>query len=298
MSGTRFKICKKRKPNEKERVSNWSQNIYTIESIGNKFGQNYYRVEGNNRQYAVWVDECLNASTPSFLTLKLFPSRQADWCQICWDVTLPISIESKADEPTICSDCASMIKLSLRSPKPVPNLPGRHTAPDNCVQSRRADHLAALRRYDNCPMRSPKVVPNLPGHHTVHSHWIQSRRADHLPALLKNDNRPRRLLKLVANRAAHVRWLHSSSLHNCWKLEHLWNVVRMRKSESVCSFCLAPRNVTDPVWERTRCQDGPQEKTGMAPSVPNRTRQMPGQLSCPLRDACRKTCSSEGAVEA
>ena len=43
-------IFRKRKPNEKERVSNWSQNIYTIENIENKFGQNYSRVEGNYRQ--------------------------------------------------------------------------------------------------------------------------------------------------------------------------------------------------------------------------------------------------------
>ena len=49
--GDEVKIFRKRKPNEKERVSNWSQNIYTIENIENKLGQNYYRVEGNTRQY-------------------------------------------------------------------------------------------------------------------------------------------------------------------------------------------------------------------------------------------------------
>ena len=49
--GDEVKIFRKRKPNEKERVSNWSQNIYTIENIENKLGQTYYRVEGNNRQY-------------------------------------------------------------------------------------------------------------------------------------------------------------------------------------------------------------------------------------------------------
>ena len=53
--------------------------------------------------------------------------------------------------------------------------------------------------------------------------------------------------------------------------------------------------MTDPVCERTRLQDGTQEKTGMAPK---RTRQMPSQLSWPLRNGCRKKCSSEGAVEA
>ena len=46
------KKFRKRKPNEKERVSNWSQNVYTIENMKrNKLGQNYYKVEGNDRQY-------------------------------------------------------------------------------------------------------------------------------------------------------------------------------------------------------------------------------------------------------
>ena len=49
--GDEVKIFRKRKPNEKERVSNWSQNIYTIDNIENKLGQNDYRVEGTNRQY-------------------------------------------------------------------------------------------------------------------------------------------------------------------------------------------------------------------------------------------------------
>ena len=49
--GDEVKIFRKRKPNQKERVSYWSQNIYTIENVENKLGQNYYRVEGNNRQY-------------------------------------------------------------------------------------------------------------------------------------------------------------------------------------------------------------------------------------------------------
>ena len=31
--GDEVKIFRKRKPNEKERVSNWSQNIYTIEKL-------------------------------------------------------------------------------------------------------------------------------------------------------------------------------------------------------------------------------------------------------------------------
>ena len=41
--GDEVKIFRKRKPNEKERVSNWSQNVYTIE----KLGQKYDYVEGN-----------------------------------------------------------------------------------------------------------------------------------------------------------------------------------------------------------------------------------------------------------
>ena len=49
--GGEVRIFRKRKPNEKERVSNWSQNIYTIENIGNKLGQNIYRVEGNDWQH-------------------------------------------------------------------------------------------------------------------------------------------------------------------------------------------------------------------------------------------------------
>ena len=47
----KLRYFRKWKPNEKERVSNWSQNIYTIENIESKLGQNYYRVEGNDRQY-------------------------------------------------------------------------------------------------------------------------------------------------------------------------------------------------------------------------------------------------------
>ena len=56
--------------------------------------------------------------------------------------------------------------------------------------------------------------------------------------------------------------------------------------------------MTDSVWERTRSQDGLQEKTGMVPFVAERTRQTPGPLSWPLRNGCRKKCSNEGAVEA
>ena len=49
--GDEVKIFRKRKPNEKERVSNWSQNIYTIERIDKKLGQNYYYIESFDRSY-------------------------------------------------------------------------------------------------------------------------------------------------------------------------------------------------------------------------------------------------------
>ena len=51
MLATRLKIFRKRKLNEKERVGNFSQNVYTIERIDEKLGQKYYSVEGNNRVY-------------------------------------------------------------------------------------------------------------------------------------------------------------------------------------------------------------------------------------------------------
>ena len=47
----KLKFFRKRKPNEKERVSNWSQNVYTIERIDEKLGQKYYYVSGNDRAY-------------------------------------------------------------------------------------------------------------------------------------------------------------------------------------------------------------------------------------------------------
>ena len=49
--GDEVKIFRKRKPNEKERVSNLSQNVYTIERIDEKLGQKYYYVEGIDRAY-------------------------------------------------------------------------------------------------------------------------------------------------------------------------------------------------------------------------------------------------------
>ena len=56
-AGDEVKIFRKRQPNEKERVSNWSQNVYTIEKIDEKLGQTYYYVEGNHRAYLRFVDK-------------------------------------------------------------------------------------------------------------------------------------------------------------------------------------------------------------------------------------------------
>ena len=48
--GDEVKIFRKKKPNDKERVGNFSQNVFTIEN-DEKLGQKYYSVEGNNRAY-------------------------------------------------------------------------------------------------------------------------------------------------------------------------------------------------------------------------------------------------------
>ena len=45
--GDEVKIFRKRKPNEKERVGNFSKNVYTVERIEKKFSQSHYYVEGN-----------------------------------------------------------------------------------------------------------------------------------------------------------------------------------------------------------------------------------------------------------
>ena len=49
--GDEVKIFRKRKPNEKERKGNWSQNVYTIERIDEKLGQKYYFVSNSDRAY-------------------------------------------------------------------------------------------------------------------------------------------------------------------------------------------------------------------------------------------------------
>ena len=45
------RIFRKRKPNEKERVGNFSKKVYTVERINKKLGQSYYFVEGADRAY-------------------------------------------------------------------------------------------------------------------------------------------------------------------------------------------------------------------------------------------------------
>ena len=45
------RIFRKKKPNEKERVGNFSTHVYTVQRIDKKLGQNYYFVEGVDRAY-------------------------------------------------------------------------------------------------------------------------------------------------------------------------------------------------------------------------------------------------------
>ena len=49
--GDEVKIFRKRKPNEKERVGNWSNKVYTVERIEKKLSQSHYHVEGMERPY-------------------------------------------------------------------------------------------------------------------------------------------------------------------------------------------------------------------------------------------------------
>ena len=45
------RIFRKKKPNEKERVGNFSKNVFTVEKVDKKLGQSYYFVEGVDRAY-------------------------------------------------------------------------------------------------------------------------------------------------------------------------------------------------------------------------------------------------------
>ena len=53
--GDDVKIFKTRKPNEKERVGNWSKNICTVERIDEKLGQTYYFVNGMERALRAYL---------------------------------------------------------------------------------------------------------------------------------------------------------------------------------------------------------------------------------------------------
>ena len=85
----------------------------------------------------------------------------------------------------------------LRLPKVVPNLPAPHIALCCCLQSRRDSHLHALRKYALRLLTLQKPVPNLPAPHIAHCCCLQSRRDSHLHALHKYDNSLLRLSKLV-----------------------------------------------------------------------------------------------------
>ena len=49
--GDEVKIYRKKAITEKERSSNWGKEIYTVENINTKFGQEYYRTSQGSREY-------------------------------------------------------------------------------------------------------------------------------------------------------------------------------------------------------------------------------------------------------
>ena len=49
--GDRVKIFRKKGIGEKERISTWSQNVFTVERVEKKLGQNYYSPEGMDRVF-------------------------------------------------------------------------------------------------------------------------------------------------------------------------------------------------------------------------------------------------------
>ena len=49
--GDNVKILRKRKPDEKEHVSRWSIEIFIIKSISKILGQDYYKIDGVDRDY-------------------------------------------------------------------------------------------------------------------------------------------------------------------------------------------------------------------------------------------------------
>ena len=46
-----YKFLQKRKPGEKERVSRWSVEIFKVKSVSKILGQDYYKLEGKDRDY-------------------------------------------------------------------------------------------------------------------------------------------------------------------------------------------------------------------------------------------------------
>ena len=51
IEGDQVKILRKKTLGEKEHISNFSEKVYKINSISEKFGQNYHKLEGENREY-------------------------------------------------------------------------------------------------------------------------------------------------------------------------------------------------------------------------------------------------------
>ena len=49
--GDKVKVMRKKKIEEKERTSNWSIEVFTITAVNEEHGQNYYKVEGMDRDY-------------------------------------------------------------------------------------------------------------------------------------------------------------------------------------------------------------------------------------------------------
>ncbi len=49
--GDKVKIMRKKKIDEKERTSNWSVEVFEVTGISESLGQNYYKVEGMDRDY-------------------------------------------------------------------------------------------------------------------------------------------------------------------------------------------------------------------------------------------------------
>ena len=49
--GDKVQILRKKKNTEKERTSHWSVDSYRVTEINKEFDQNYYKVEGMDRDY-------------------------------------------------------------------------------------------------------------------------------------------------------------------------------------------------------------------------------------------------------